>query len=94
MMYKKVHTALVEEGLLGAQKPEDYLNFYCLGQRETEEGSEATGVSCEDPARPKQKKLLKTRRFMIYVHSKMMIVDDEYVILGLFCYFILSFCKL
>ena len=29
-----------------------------------------------------QSKAYKSRRFMIYVHSKGMIVDDEYVIIG------------
>lgn len=62
----------------------DYLNFYCLGQRETPEGSEA---HISDPAampKPTENDLIlgKTRRFSIYVHSKMMIVDDAYVIVG------------
>lgn len=29
-----------------------------------------------------QSKCNKSRRFMIYVHSKMLIVDDEYIIVG------------
>ena len=29
-----------------------------------------------------QTKVQKSRRFMIYVHAKLMIVDDEYVIVG------------
>jgi len=56
--------------------PQDYLNFYCLGNREmmphsTIQVSDAKTVPS-----------LKFRRFMIYVHSKGMIVDDEYIILG------------
>lgn len=35
----------------------------------------ATWISNQDQAR-------KNRRFMVYVHSKGMIVDDEYVIIG------------
>lgn len=67
---------------IGAHRPEDYLNFYCLGNRESEDGSEAKSNECDDPNRPKQRLLLNSRRFMIYVHSKMMIVDDEYIIFG------------
>ncbi|KAM4118524.1 hypothetical protein ACB094_02G210000 [Castanea mollissima] len=56
--------------------PLDYLNFYCLGNREDifEErlGDNADKVSDTQ----------KFKRFMIYVHAKGMIVDDEYVIVG------------
>ena len=34
------------------------------------------------PADPKHKKLRETLRYPIYVHSKMMVVDDSYVIIG------------
>lgn len=34
MMYETIHKALVEVGLEGAYSPEDYLNFFCLGNRE------------------------------------------------------------
>jgi phospholipase D1/2 len=56
----------------------DYLNFYCLGTRETEQGSEATGV----PETEDEKVLSKTRRHQVYIHSKMMIVDDEVALIG------------
>ncbi|XP_065625198.1 phospholipase D delta-like [Quercus suber] len=51
--------------------PLHYLNFYCLGNREdifdnTDKVSESQ----------------RFKRFMIYVHAKGMIVDDEYVIVG------------
>mmetsp|Transcript_40049 Transcript_40049/g.63321 ORF Transcript_40049/g.63321 Transcript_40049/m.63321 type:complete len:831 (-) Transcript_40049:151-2643(-) len=61
----------------------DYLNFYCLGQRETLEGSEAEVIACNmsNPT-PNDLLLQNSRRFSIYVHSKLMIVDDEYVIVG------------
>ncbi|KAL2895296.1 Phospholipase D delta [Bienertia sinuspersici] len=61
--------------------PQDYLNFYCLGNREppldlTDSGQQISkngdGILASQ----------KFRRFMIYVHAKGMIVDDEYVILG------------
>ncbi|KAL7439967.1 hypothetical protein ACHAXM_012152 [Skeletonema potamos] len=59
-------------------KVSDYLNFYCLGTRETEQGSEATAV----PETEDEKVLSKTRRHQIYIHSKMMIVDDEVALIG------------
>ncbi|BAT99932.1 hypothetical protein VIGAN_10147600 [Vigna angularis var. angularis] len=56
--------------------PQDYLNFYCLGNREdfNEEISSTNGAQVSGA--------YKYRRFMIYVHAKGMIVDDEYVIIG------------
>ncbi|KAE9606609.1 putative phospholipase D [Lupinus albus] len=56
--------------------PQDYLNFYCLGNREefNEESSSTNGSQVSGA--------YKCRRFMIYVHAKGMIVDDEYVIVG------------
>ncbi|GKV50057.1 hypothetical protein SLEP1_g56773 [Rubroshorea leprosula] len=56
--------------------PQDYLNFYCLGKRECIPG--------ENPASDVDavSKSQNFQRFMNYVHSKGMIVDDEYVILG------------
>ncbi|KAK9948329.1 hypothetical protein M0R45_003910 [Rubus argutus] len=56
--------------------PQDYLNFYCLGNREkvSEEISNNNGAMISDS--------YKYQRFMIYVHAKGMIVDDEYVIVG------------
>jgi len=35
MMYGVVADALKEVGKLGERHPRDYLNFYCLGNRET-----------------------------------------------------------
>ncbi|CAO2829483.1 unnamed protein product [Amaranthus hypochondriacus] len=58
--------------------PQDYLNFYCLGKREElpeellKEMNQSNKVSDS----------FNQRRFMIYVHAKGMIVDDEYVIVG------------
>lgn len=62
--------------------PLDYLNFYCLGNREgvTKEMSEKAS-----PTPANADAVLasaKFRRFMIYVHAKGMIVDDEYLIMG------------
>ncbi|CAH9088311.1 unnamed protein product [Cuscuta epithymum] len=57
--------------------PSDFLNFYCLGNRE-EADSAAQSLNATD----KVSDSFKFQRFMIYVHAKGMIVDDEYVILG------------
>ncbi|KAK7310995.1 hypothetical protein RJT34_08831 [Clitoria ternatea] len=62
--------------------PQDYLNFYCLGNREklpTEVSS--SGHSPSEHGEPVSASQ-KFQRFMIYVHAKGMIVDDEYVLLG------------
>ena len=59
-------------------EPTDYLNFFCLGNREDNVP--------HDLSPPKVKTheatLRATLRFMVYVHSKMMIVDDECIIVG------------
>eukprot|EP00124_Ichthyophonus_hoferi_P004401 Ihof_evm1s478 gene=Ihof_evmTU1s478 len=75
MMYRIVGDALREVG--SSDHPTDWLTFFCLGNRETHEGGQ------DEPASSAiGEKLQTTRRFMIYVHSKLMIVDDEYVIVG------------
>jgi phospholipase D1/2 len=59
--------------------PTDYLNFYCLGNREPGDlPPELAQPQSDSPGA----KLRASRRHMIYVHSKMMIVDDEIVIIG------------
>ncbi|KAL1818583.1 phospholipase D beta 1 [Daucus carota subsp. sativus] len=79
MMYETIYKALVEVGLEDAFSPQDYLNFYCLGNREEFSDDEsAEGLGAGTP----QGLCRKSRRFMIYVHSKGMIVDDEYIIMG------------
>ncbi|KAL5210828.1 hypothetical protein ABZP36_006451 [Zizania latifolia] len=80
MMYEIIHRALKEVGLDDRYEPQDYLNFFCLGNRETEDSPSTSSESCS--ANNPQDQARKTRRFMVYVHSKGMIVDDEYVIIG------------
>ncbi|KAG8061724.1 hypothetical protein GUJ93_ZPchr0003g17345 [Zizania palustris] len=80
MMYRITADALQTQGLLEAH-PQDYLNFYCLGKRELAAGDSMSPTSlCNDNSALRSAQ--KLRRFMIYVHSKGMIVDDEYVIIG------------
>ncbi|XP_047083407.1 phospholipase D beta 1-like [Lolium rigidum] len=80
MMYEIIYRALQEMGLDGKYEPQDYLNFFCLGNREAEEtpSTSSGSFSASNP----QDQSRKNRRFMVYVHSKGMIVDDEYVIIG------------
>ncbi|KAL2650476.1 hypothetical protein R1flu_018604 [Riccia fluitans] len=82
MMYKLIGDALhAKEGDNPSSHPRDYLNFYCLGNRETVRPWEV--VPTKPPAEGTDYQLSQVaRRFMIYVHAKMMIVDDEYVIVG------------
>ncbi|KAF7844691.1 phospholipase D gamma 1-like [Senna tora] len=83
MMYETIYKALVEAGLEEAFSPEDYLNFFCLGNREVSDMYSNNAVPGNPPPANSPQALSKSsRRFMIYVHSKGMIVDDEYVILG------------
>ncbi|GMY09435.1 phospholipase D beta 2-like [Fagus crenata] len=82
MMYETIYKALVEVGLEGAFSPQDYLNFFCLGNREAIDGYDTTVPGSPTPANAPQALSRKNRRFMIYVHSKGMIVDDEYIIVG------------
>ncbi|KAL4396286.1 hypothetical protein HN51_000819 [Arachis hypogaea] len=79
MMYKDIVEALKQEKI--KEDPQRYLSFFCLGNREVRKHGEY------QPQRTPHRDLhymnaQTSRRFMIYVHSKMMIVDDEYIIIG------------
>lgn len=47
MMYETIYKALEEVGLENSCSPEDYLNFYCLGNREAGkvEGNESPSAA-------------------------------------------------
>ncbi|KAL3693763.1 hypothetical protein R1sor_007414 [Riccia sorocarpa] len=77
MMYTIIADAIRDSGR--SEHPRDYLNFYTLGNRETPSDLDPTPTKQPDA---KQAIVQKTRRMMIYIHSKGMIVDDEYVIIG------------
>lgn len=80
MMYATIVETIRECGLTQA-KPTDYLNFYCLGTRETQKPGEIVPLELPDNNSPHGLAQI-SRRMMIYVHAKGMIVDDELVILG------------
>lgn len=77
MMYDVIARELKSMQVTDAH-PLDYLNFYYLGNREklpdNMSNGNGNGNSVPDS--------FKFQRFMIYVHAKGMIVDDEYVIIG------------
>nr|AAN05431.1 phospholipase D beta 1 isoform 1b [Gossypium hirsutum] len=81
MMYETIYRALVEAGLDSTFVPEDFLNFYCLGNRELD-GYQPPVDESPKAANTPEALSRKSRRFMIYVHSKGMIVDDEFIIVG------------
>ncbi|CAI0416683.1 unnamed protein product [Linum tenue] len=79
MMYSDISEALRRKGL--NTSPREYLSFFCLGNRETKKSGEYVPQETPEPDSDYAKAQL-SRRFMIYVHAKMMIVDDEYIIIG------------
>ncbi|XP_004300742.1 PREDICTED: phospholipase D gamma 1-like isoform X2 [Fragaria vesca subsp. vesca] len=82
MMYEMIYKALKEVGLENKYCPQDYLNFFCLGNREKPGGEDTSASNNSSAAITPEVLTQNSRRFMIYVHSKGMIVDDEYVIVG------------
>ncbi|XP_057434472.1 phospholipase D alpha 1-like [Lotus japonicus] len=79
MMYSDIAEAIRRKGIRA--NPRDYLTFFCLGNREGKKDDELTPTEAPEPGSD-YSRAQKSRRFMIYVHSKMMIVDDEYIIIG------------
>ncbi|PKA55651.1 Phospholipase D delta [Apostasia shenzhenica] len=79
MMYNVIAQQLRDMRL--EAHPQDYLNFFCLGNREElpKNGEQLIDELAETGGAASSRKF---RRFMIYVHAKGMIVDDEYVIVG------------
>ncbi len=77
MMYKRIGEAIHQAGI--DSHPTEWLLFLCPGKRE-EYGPWFEHL--QDPTEEVAKLMRRTRRGPIYVHSKMMIVDDVYIILG------------
>ena len=70
MMYKDIVQALQTKGL--EANPKDYLTFFCLGNREMRKNGEYE-LSEKPEHDTDYSKAQEARRFMIYVHAKMMI---------------------
>ena len=67
----------VKEAAEEAEKNwQDYLSFYFLGQRSGDVGYDPEEVT------GRKERVAHANRYMIYVHSKMMIVDDNWIIIG------------
>ncbi|PKI45611.1 hypothetical protein CRG98_033927 [Punica granatum] len=83
MMYEIIAEALSSSNNHENSHPCDYLNFYCLGNRE-QLPNEMLNHKTDQTSNGNTTVLAsqKFQRFMIYVHAKGMIVDDEYVIIG------------
>lgn len=79
MMYADIILALQAKGI--EANPKDYLTFFCLGNREVKKSGEYEPEE-QPEANTDYSRAQQARRFMIYVHAKMMIVDDEYIIIG------------
>ncbi|KAJ3706790.1 hypothetical protein LUZ61_010495 [Rhynchospora tenuis] len=79
MMYAIIGRELSSSGR-EHERPQHYLNFYCLGNRELSSNSKSGNSTSENNSAAASAR--KHKRFMIYVHAKGMIVDDEYVIIG------------
>jgi len=82
MMYHEVGKALRETGVgphLGSH-PTDWLIFFCPGTRELP--GPHMDVLADAPSGSLGEVFRGTMRQMIYVHSKMIIVDDSYIIVG------------
>lgn len=77
-MYRRVGDALREVGEVSSH-PTDWLLFLCPGKRETE-GSHLNLLA--PPTERLAQICRQSLRFPIYVHSKMMIADDTYIIVG------------
>ncbi|KAK6915034.1 Phospholipase D/Transphosphatidylase, partial [Dillenia turbinata] len=79
MMYTDIIQALRAKGI--EEDPRNYLTFFCLGNREVKKSGEYEPSEKPEPDTDYYR-AQQARRFMIYVHAKMMIVDDEYIIIG------------
>ncbi|KAL8189347.1 hypothetical protein R6Q57_028913 [Mikania cordata] len=79
MMYGLIGDAIRDSG--EKWHPKDYLNFFCLANREDENIGEYV-PPCSPRSGTQYRKAQKHRRFMVYVHSKLMIVDDSYMLIG------------
>ena len=78
-MYRKISNVIEEKGL--DTHPKDYLKFFCLGKREGPDDIPLDELG-EPEAGSQPETIRSTLRHCIYVHSKMTIIDDDYVLIG------------
>ncbi|KAA0203107.1 hypothetical protein HAZT_HAZT005882 [Hyalella azteca] len=77
MMYGMIGNTIQEMG--HDTTPQDYLLFFCLGLRV---GPASVPQNLTPPTDEAAALSFKNRRSMIYVHSKLAIFDDNYIIVG------------
>lgn len=77
MMYSRIAVAIRQAGI--EAHPQEYLLVLCLGSKESPSSVPQQLVAPGDSSTSLP---FKNRRHMIYVHSKMAIFDDEYIIVG------------
>lgn len=80
MMYTEIATAIRAAGI--DAHPRDYLTFFCLGNRETKQPGELEPTEHPDPG-SNYEAAQQHRRFMIYVHAKMLIGNLQSLSLSL-----------
>ncbi|XXG45717.1 hypothetical protein AAC387_Pa02g0720 [Persea americana] len=81
IMYSDITMALLRNGLNAS--PKEYLSFFCLANQEVKKSGEYIPTKNLDlQTEGGYIRAQQARRFMIYVHSKMMKVDDEYIVIG------------
>lgn len=74
MMYSDIAQALQAKGLRA--DPKDYLTFFCLGNREARRWDEYRPPEQPEPTTD-YSRAQQARRFMIYVHAKMLIGNQS-----------------
>lgn len=75
MMYKDIILALRAKGI--EEDPRNYLTFFCLGNREVKRSGEYEPAEKPEPDSD-YIRAQEARRFMIYVHAKMMIGEGPF----------------
>jgi phospholipase D1/2 len=74
MMYTDIIHALEAKGI--EANPRDYLTFFCFGNREVKQEGEYEPAEQPEPDTD-YIRAQESRRFMIYVHTKMMIGTES-----------------
>lgn len=82
MMYLRIGAKIAEVGLSESRHPKDYLSVYFVGKREPEAPLNVGNISALSGLPQDLSSAILHKRHPIYVHSKMMIVDDEYILMG------------
>lgn len=89
MMYTDIYKALSAKGIHDVDARE-YLTFFCLGNREVKVPGEYVPTDHPEPDTD-YSRAQQARRFMIYVHSKMMIGDQTLKTTIISIYIVLSY---